>query len=152
MNFAEFKHRTSETPTRKYSDAPYYTHPFRVMFRIRDSGLNNENLLAAALLHDTLEDTKTTFEELETVFNQDIAFLVLELTQPDKLDPEVKKLPRNVRHGLLLDKLKGVSLNAKRIKYYDRLDNLSEVRLDNPECYGFLKKRYLQESFDICRF
>lgn len=104
-----------------------------------------------SLGHDLYEDTNVTFNNIENEFNQDIAFLIQELTQPDKLDLEIKKLPRIERHNLLLEKLKNVSNNAKRIKYYDRLDNLSEVDLSSNECYGFMKKRYLQESYDIWR-
>src|SRR4051812_802993 len=131
MQFAEKAHRGQ---FRKYNtDIPYFIHPMRVMYRLRDKGKTHDNILCAALLHDTVEDCGVKFEELERAFNKDIAFLVLELTQPDKLSEEVHKLPRIERHNLLLEKLKGISNEAKWIKYYDRIDNLNDVRLDKSE-------------------
>lgn len=146
MKFAEKAHRGQ---IRKYSDCPYFIHPLRVMYRLRDHNYQDDDMMCAALLHDTIEDCGVTFEQLMNEFNIYVAKLVLELTQVDKLDPEIKKLPRVERHKLNVNKLKTVSQTAKSIKIADRLDNLFEVDLSNPECYGFMKRRYIQESWDI---
>lgn len=149
MKFAEKAHRGVN---RKYSDTPYILHPIRVMYRLRDYGRDDENTLCAALLHDTVEDCEdVNFDILDKEFNESISGLVLELTQVDKMNEEVKKLSRAERHKINVDKLKLISQTGMLIKLVDRIDNLSEVDLSNNECYGFLKRRYIQESWDILR-
>lgn len=147
IHFAEKAHRGQ---VRKYSDNAYIVHPIRMLYRLMDYGCQDPNVLCAALLHDTCEDCGISFENIEKEFNKQIADLVKELTQADKMgDESISKLPRTERHKLNVHKLLRVSQNAKLIKLVDRLDNLSEVDLTNNECYGFLKRRYIQESFDI---
>jgi len=151
MKFAEKAHRGTN---RKYnSDEPYILHPMRVAYLVQNYSpwikVNDENIICAALLHDTAEDCGVSFGTLTQEFNSNISHLVFELTQPDKLYADVKAKSRAERHACLLEKLKSVSTDAKRIKYWDRYDNLKSVDLTNNECYGFLKRRYLQESWDI---
>jgi guanosine-3',5'-bis(diphosphate) 3'-pyrophosphohydrolase len=147
LAFAEKAHRGQ---TRKYNtEIPYFIHPLRVMSRLRDYNHHDTNMLSAAILHDVVEDCNVSVEEVSVQFNENIASLVSELTQADKENPKLKVLVRADRHRLNVEKLKNISKDAKIIKLADRLDNLDDVRLDIPECYGFLKRRYLQESWDV---
>ncbi len=74
--FAKEKHKGQE-----YSDRPFIYHPRQVYDIIKLLAPKDENLLAAALLHDTLEDTQTTYEDLVKLFNKDVADLVREVTK-----------------------------------------------------------------------
>lgn len=67
---------------------PYVTHLFAVMMIVSDYS-DDENTLVAALLHDTLEDTDYTVEELREDFGEEVAKLVITLTEPDR-NGEVK--------------------------------------------------------------
>ena len=75
----------------------------------------DEEILCAALLHDTLEDTKTTFEEIKEKFGDKVANLVLEVTQEGKADNK----------GFYFPRLK--SKEAIMIKFADRLSNISRM-------------------------
>jgi (p)ppGpp synthase/HD superfamily hydrolase len=65
--------------TRKYTGEPYIVHPVAVAERVRASG-GTPNMIAAALLHDVLEDTDATVDEIESITNREVAMLVIELT------------------------------------------------------------------------
>jgi len=60
---------------------PFVTHPFSVMIILRDY-TDNENVLVSALLHDTVEDTDYTFEEMEGDFGSEVTKIVRALTEP----------------------------------------------------------------------
>lgn len=66
---------------RKYDGSPYYTHPFAVANILRHH-TSSETLLAAAYLHDVVEDTQCTIEDVEFIFGEEVAELVLGLTSP----------------------------------------------------------------------
>jgi guanosine-3',5'-bis(diphosphate) 3'-pyrophosphohydrolase len=146
-NFARVAH---DLQKRKYINEEYFQHPLRVLLSLVNySSSMSNNVLCAAILHDTIEDTNTTYEQLEIAFGEPVADLVLELTHSDKIDASIKKLNRAARHQALLLKLSRMSYKAKIIKLADRIDNLKSVDLDNPECVGFLRSRYIKESKDI---
>src|SRR5579862_9299359 len=71
---------------------PYVNHVIEVAGLVADSSDNLDvNVVIAALLHDTLEDTKTTREELESAFGNDVASLVVEMTDDKSLPKDVRK-------------------------------------------------------------
>lgn len=89
---------------------PYITHLVAVMMILRDY-TSDEDTLVAALLHDTLEDTDYTTEELETDFGKDVAAIVTTLTEPDfsetvtwtrKKQQYVKQLKRGPESAILV--------------------------------------------------
>ena len=88
--FAAHKHRDQR---RKGADAsPYINHPIAVANVLaNEAGITDPTVLAAALLHDTIEDTDTTLEELEAAFGPKIAAIVLEVTDDKALDKPVRK-------------------------------------------------------------
>lgn len=112
---------------RKFTGEPYFYHPISVATTIL--GLNEPNLevmVLAALLHDVLEDTKTTEQEILDVAGPEVLGLVKELTNPSKNSSayrfERKKMDR--------DHLATVSREAKIIKLADRIDNLKDLPKD----------------------
>ena len=90
----------------------YYKHPLRVYFILKNIS-HDTNVLCAGLLHDTIEDTNTTYEEIKKEFNYIIADLVLEVSH-EKTDK-----------GNIFPRLH--SRDAILIKYADRLDNLCRM-------------------------
>lgn len=100
---------------------PYIVHPLRVAHLLWiEGGVRNSDLLIAALLHDTLEDTEVTKEEILAHFGPNILFLVEELTEVGKLT-----LEEELAHAQKMSK------DAKTIKLADRTHNLRDL-LDHP--------------------
>ena len=99
---------------------PYIVHPLRVALTlIEDTGSTDVTLIAAALLHDTLEDTNLTFKELLDQFGDDIAEVVRTLTKPKgKSDLESKYLGGILR----------APLGTRLVKVADRLDNVRSLQ------------------------
>lgn len=88
ISFAEHAHRrrslTGAAQLRKYTDDPYIIHPLAVMKLCAAAGIDNSVVLAAAALHDTVEDTTVTLEEIEDCFGVDVRRLVFFLTDISK--------------------------------------------------------------------
>jgi (p)ppGpp synthase/HD superfamily hydrolase len=135
FKFMKTKHGIQERKTGGY----YFEHPRRVaslVIRFKDS-YRIEDLLIAALLHDTIEDTTATYEQIEDKFGTMIANIVLELTS----DKELTKTNQEKREYLAA-KMVGMSSYALVIKLCDRLDNVSDLGKMNPD----FRKRYLEET------
>lgn len=125
-------HKYSELKHEKQIDdngKPHYLHSIKVA-SILSLITDNTNVIAAGYLHDILEDTDTTFEELKNDFNEEIASLVHEVTHEGTKDSK----------GYYFPWLK--SRNAFLIKFADRLDNLS--RMENWELDR--KNQYMKKS------
>src|SRR6266566_5785932 len=90
LRFAAEKHRRQR---RKDADAsPYINHPIAVATVLAVEGdVSDEATLLAAVLHDTVEDTQTTFVELEEHFGPGVAGLVRELTDDKSLEKDERK-------------------------------------------------------------
>ena len=117
--------------TRKYTHLPYITHPFRVAKIIQDL-FYTEAYVAAAYLHDTIEDCHISAEEFAEIFNPDICKLVVELTNVYTKD-KCPSFNRKKRKELELTRIAGISPQAKVIKLADRLDNLLEIEGAEPD-------------------
>ena len=90
LQFAARKHKTQR---RKDVDAsPYINHPIAVANVLaNEAGITEATTLAAALLHDTIEDTDTTAQELERAFGGEIAAIVMEVTDDKSLPKQRRK-------------------------------------------------------------
>jgi len=119
LNFAHKKHVGQ---FRRGTGLPYITHPIAVSKLVESfTGSNADTeLLAAALLHDCLEDTDTTFTELQTTFSPKVALLVNELTNDEAKMREVGKLEYQTQ------KLLKMSSQGLVIKLADRLHNIAD--------------------------
>ena len=119
--FAQKKH---EGQIRKFDGSPYFVHPDSVANTV-SKYTKDEDVIAAAYLHDTLEDTPTTMKELEMMFNKRVAKLVLELTS--------KKVPGKEKGKYLTAKMNKMSPDALLIKLADRFDNVSDFKTAPPK-------------------
>ena len=153
-NIIEFATIAHGEQKRKYTPERYIVHPIRVMETCRRV-TNDTCILAAALLHDVLEDTKIQTAELEsflkTQMNAGMALRTLQLVI-DLTDVYVKKdypkLNRRSRKSKELLRLEKTSPDSQTIKYADIIDNSKEIIEHDPdfakvylfECRTNLKK------------
>jgi guanosine-3',5'-bis(diphosphate) 3'-pyrophosphohydrolase len=138
--FAARKHRDQR---RKDAEAsPYINHPLelaRVLAEV--GGVTDAATLCAALLHDTIEDTDTTRDELVREFGAEIAALVGEVSD-DKSLAKADRKRMQVEHAATL------SDKAKRVKLADKISNLSDVARSPPADWSLERRR---EYFDWAR-
>lgn len=123
LDFAAEKHRDQRRKD-KYA-SPYINHPIDVLNILVQSGINATNILTAAILHDTVEDTDTTLDELVKEFGAEIASLVSEVT-------DNKALNKIERKKLQITHAASASSGAKCIKIADKLSNLSDLAANPP--------------------
>jgi guanosine-3',5'-bis(diphosphate) 3'-pyrophosphohydrolase len=100
---------------------PYSSHLASVVSRLKSMGIVNEDVLCAAWLHDTMEDTKTSFDDIFEQFGRDIAILVSSLSKD-------VKLPKKERESQYIKQLKSAPFEAKLIKLCDIAANLSDLK------------------------
>jgi guanosine-3',5'-bis(diphosphate) 3'-pyrophosphohydrolase len=124
VEFAAQKHRMQR---RKDSDAsPYINHPIALMHLLCiDGGISDPLILAAAALHDTIEDTETTEEGLRTTFGEEIAEIIVEMTDD-------KSLPKEVRKRLQIECAHQMSREGALVKLADKICNLRDVAANPP--------------------
>jgi len=137
LKAAAFARQAHDGQRRKYNDRPYIQHPARVAGRVAARPQATE-VMAAAFLHDVVEDTPRTLDEVSAEFGPEVARLVDELTNPSK----GSKAPRRERKQTDRDHLAVVSVEAKVIKLLDRIDNLQEMG-DAPSNF---RRKYCEES------
>jgi GTP diphosphokinase / guanosine-3',5'-bis(diphosphate) 3'-diphosphatase len=133
-SFAAKKHRYQK---RKGDDAePYVNHPLEVANLLANVGqIDDYDILIAAVLHDTVEDTETTREELTELFGAQVCGYVLEVTD-DKSLPKAERKQKQVEHAPHL------STGAKQIKLGDKISNITDVT-NNPPA-GWSKERKIE--------
>lgn len=121
--FAAYRHRDQR---RKGSDAqPYINHPLDVANMLSDiGGIDDPEILAAAILHDTVEDTESTGDEIHELFGERVAGYVLEVT-------DNKSLPKAERKQLQIEHAPQLTPGAKAIKLADKISNVKDVT-DHP--------------------
>ncbi|MBL0142141.1 MAG: bifunctional (p)ppGpp synthetase/guanosine-3',5'-bis(diphosphate) 3'-pyrophosphohydrolase [Betaproteobacteria bacterium] len=131
-DFAAFKHRKQR---RKDAEAsPYINHPLALARVLKlEAGVADVDVLMAAILHDTVEDTETTVEELAMVFTPLIASIVAEVTDD-------KNLPKAERKRLQVEHAPHISPQAKLVKLADKICNLRDV-VDAPPANWPLERR-----------
>jgi len=126
LDAARFARERHESQTRKVTAAPYITHPARVASRVALLPDASAEMVAAAWLHDVVEDTGTPLHEIEQRFGPVVARIVAGLTNhfTKEAYPDMNRRTRKVRE---IDRLMGQPLAIRRIKLLDRIDNLGEV-------------------------
>jgi guanosine-3',5'-bis(diphosphate) 3'-pyrophosphohydrolase len=121
--FAAEKHRDQRR--KDAAETPYINHPIMVVNLLAGvGGITDLETLLAGMLHDTVEDTNTTPDELEERFGHVVRSLVLEVTDD-------KSLPKAERKRLQIEHAPHLSPAAKVIKIADKIANLTDL-LNSP--------------------
>lgn len=110
---------------------PYISHPARVVNTLKEMGVEDADLLCAAWLHDVIEDTEWSYDDIREIFNRTIADIVRELTLklPDKYpDDWTTEDRRELKTLVLMGKASSMSIKACIIKLADRIDNLQGAK------------------------
>jgi len=135
--FAAEKHRHQR---RKDAHAsPYINHPIALAnVLVDEGGVHDPVVLCAAVLHDTIEDTETTADELEQAFGSIITAVVLEVTDDKALEYKERK-----QHQI--DHAPHASPQAKLVKLADKICNLRDILAHPPSSWSLQRK---QNYFD----
>ncbi len=134
ISFAAKKHATQK---RKGADEqPYINHVLEVVNLLANIGkVKDYDVLIAAVLHDTIEDTETTKKEITKLFGATVCKYVLEVTDD-------KNLPKAERKQLQIKHAPHLSDSAKQIKLGDKISNIRDVSENPPD--GWSDKRRLE--------
>lgn len=137
LAFAAHKHRDQK---RKDADAsPYINHPIALAnVLVNEGSITDHEIICGALLHDTVEDTETTSEELDEAFGLAIGGIVMEVTDDKSLDKAERKRAQIEHSPHLTDK-------ARAVKLADKVSNLRDVAENPPPDWSLERKR---EYFD----
>ena len=133
--FAAEKHRTQR---RKDIETPFINHPIQLAYILVQADVEDPVVLAAALLHDTIEDTNTTHDEIEVVFGHEVANIVVECSDD-------KRLSKLERKQAQIDHAAKISFKAKLVKLADKISNVSDIDGAPPAGWSLERKR---EYFD----
>jgi (p)ppGpp synthase/HD superfamily hydrolase len=114
---------------RKCSDVPYVTHSAAVALILARFGFTDEQLLAAALLHDVVEDTDITLDDLAKQFPPSVVATVAALSET-KTGDDGHLRPWEDRKSEHLQHISAAPLSARAIALADKLHNMETMRLD----------------------
>lgn len=117
---ASFAARVHAHQRRKDGVTPYVAHPFRVAMTVRDAfGCDDPEALAIALLHDTIEDTTTDFDDIAGEFGTSVAVGVAALTKNKFLREDIREAEYDAR-------IAAADWRVRLVKLADTFDNLSD--------------------------
>jgi guanosine-3',5'-bis(diphosphate) 3'-pyrophosphohydrolase len=127
--FAADKHRNQR---RKDAEAsPYINHPIALA---NEGGVQDVTVLCAAVLHDTIEDTETTADELRALFGDQVASVVLEVTDDKSLEKSMRK-QKQIEHA------PHISPQAQLVKLADKMCNLRDILASPPADWSAERKQ-----------
>ena len=133
LRFAAERH--SSQRRKGQAKEPYVNHLAEVSELVADATEGKDvNLIAAALLHDTIEDTETSSDELVATFNNDIAQLVADVTDD-------KSLPKQDRKHLQVVNSRAQNMRVKLLKLADKTSNLRSLANSPPENWNTERKQ-----------
>lgn len=137
VHFAADKHRDQRR--KDHASSPYINHPVEVAQVLAEVGsISDTATLLAAVLHDTVEDTETTLDELEETFGPEVSDLVAEVTD-DKLLPKEERKRLQIHHAPTLTE------RAKLIKLADKICNVRDVTHNAPKGWSLARRQeYLE--------
>ena len=149
INFASLKHKGQK---RKVLDCPYISHPLAVLF-LTSHFTDDEDTLVAGVLHDTVEDTDTTLDEIEKLFGKNVREMVDILSEDKSLPVKERKQKqvekfKTANHNILLIKLADIIHNSCDIMIV--LKNYPKEEYQNA-FYGSTKEKieYAQERLNV---
>jgi GTP diphosphokinase / guanosine-3',5'-bis(diphosphate) 3'-diphosphatase len=142
LNFSAGKHRHQRR--KDTAASPYINHPIEVAHILWTiGGVYDEMTIIAAILHDTIEDTDTTPEEIRQSFGDDVLGLVLEVSD-DKSLPKPERKQKQIAHAPHL------SWRAKQIKLADKICNVRDIAFAPPSHWPRQRRiDYLQWAGDV---
>lgn len=123
VHFAAEKHRDQRR--KNEGQTPYINHPIAVAETLRVFGIDDTDVLVAALLHDVLEDTETTPDEILERFGERVLAIVQEMTDD-------KSLPKQVRKDLQIEGAPNLSEQARWVKLADKICNVNDIAKNVP--------------------
>jgi guanosine-3',5'-bis(diphosphate) 3'-pyrophosphohydrolase len=133
MRFSAIKHRDNRR--KDILQSPYINHPIQVAETLWEiGGVRDDATLVAAILHDTIEDTQTSPDEIRANFGEEIAALVLEVTDD-------KNLPKTERKRLQIEHAPHKSVPAKLIKLADKICNLGDILHSPPPDWSLARRQ-----------
>lgn len=137
LNFAAHKHRDQRR--KDVNTSPYINHPIALAsVLVTEAGIEDVAVICGALLHDTVEDTETTPEELEQVFGPQIRAIVMDVTDDKTLEKHIRK-QRQIEHAA------HACREAKLVKLADKICNLRDIASCPPADWSLERK---QQYFD----
>ena len=141
-HFSADKHRDQRRKGGR--NTPYINHPLEVAEQLnRIGGIEDTQILIAAILHDTIEDTETTAAEIEALFGHEVAALVVELSED--------KAPHSTdRKRAEIDGARDLSPGAKLIKLVDKTTNVADTVANPPGDWTLQRRRdYLEFASQV---
>ena len=133
MAFAARKHRHQRRKDLEAS--PYINHPIDLAdILANEAQITDAVVIAAAILHDTVEDTETTPEEITREFGPEISAIVAEVT-------DNKSLPKEERKRLQVEHAAVLSYRAQQLKLADKIGNLRDIARSPPADWSLERKR-----------
>lgn len=133
MRFSAEKH--SDQRRKDSRSSPYINHPIQVAETLwKVGGIQDRSVLVAAILHDTIEDTDATPEEIKREFGDEVLGLVLEVTDD-------KSLPKEIRKQLQIENAAKKSPKAKLLKLADKLCNIQDLVHSPPSNWSLKRRR-----------
>lgn len=140
LQFSALKHRNQRR--RDVDASPYINHPISLAdILCNEAHITDVEVICGALLHDTVEDTETTPEELEREFGTVIKNIVMDVTDD-------KALMKHERKQAQIDHAAHISDKAKLVKLADKISNLRDVSTNPPPDWSLARQ---QEYFDWAR-
>jgi len=139
LRAVDFAARAHRDQRRKCETLPYINHPVRVACLLAEvGGIDDLEVLQAGLLHDTIEDTTVTEEELRERFGPRVASLVAEVSDD-------QDLPEDERKRIQRETIPTLSPEAKAIRIADKISNVEDLTDHPPPDWGVDRKRaYLE--------
>ncbi|HEX8368716.1 MAG TPA: HD domain-containing protein [Pyrinomonadaceae bacterium] len=136
LQAASFAAKRHSNQKRKGADGePYINHPLEVANLLASVGnVEDYDVLIAALLHDTVEDTGTTGEEITGLFGANVCGMVLEVTDD-------KSLPKAARKQMQIEHAPHLSSGAKLVKLGDKISNITDIMNNPPLDWSVQRKR-----------
>ena len=141
IQYAVFAHAGTK---RKGKKRPYILHPIEVM-TIVASMTEDEDVIAAAVLHDTVEDTSVTEEDIEREFGERVRELVMAESE-DKMKDLPAEASWKARKQATIDHLRSLDRDAKLICLGDKLANFREINRDYAKLGDKLWERFNQKD------
>jgi len=124
---------------------PYINHPIEVAEFLTSHGIADRNTIIAALLHDVVEDTDGTYEEIEQLFGKAVAEIVMECSDD-------KNLHKIMRKRLQIEHASHISDESKLVKLADKYSNVRGLLVNPPEAWSKIELiGYVYWAMAVCR-